>query len=391
MADDVRYLPPPAAATMAMDPTEALTHFQAPHTLADDLRLQLARVTGPRRPICEYLIECLDERGFLDADLAEVAAHRRVPAAEVQAALTTLQGLEPAGVGARDLRECLLLQVERLDPARVPAHAAAYITAFLSRDRPVKPAQVAATLGLSEPEVADIVGFVGQDLYMWPSDLFRDDYAAHGSPHRSCRTRPSPGRARRCACVSCSRGRAICASATPGRASISNCARRRRGRRESERVSEGVQRARAFIDHLRRREVMLKRVTEAIVQAQREFFCHGRQALVPLTRKEIAGAVGVHESTVSRITAGKFVQLPNMQFVPYDFFFDASVSAKSVLRSLIEREERQRPLSDAALAERLQATGFPLARRTVAKYRDQLGIPGARLRRGRFSIVERGG
>jgi RNA polymerase sigma-54 factor len=127
---------------------------------------------------------------------------------------------------------------------------------------------------------------------------------------------------------------------------------------------------------------MLKLVTEAIVAGQRDFFDHGRQALVPLTRKEIAGTVGVHESTVSRITAGKFVQLPNRQVVPYDFFFDGSLSAKSVLQSLIEREVPQHPLSDAALAERLEAAGYPLARRTVAKYRDQLGIPPVCQRRG---------
>ncbi|MEN6305119.1 MAG: RNA polymerase sigma-54 factor, partial [Armatimonadia bacterium] len=148
-----------------------------------------------------------------------------------------------------------------------------------------------------------------------------------------------------------------------------------------QRLTERIHEARTFIHQLTRRETMLKQVTEAIAAHQYDFFFDGAQALQPLTRKEIATRVGVHESTISRVTAGKHVQLPNEQLVPFDYFFDNSLSAKAILRSLIQREDPSRPLSDSALATRLQSAGYPLARRTVAKYRDALDLPPAHQRK----------
>lgn len=391
--EDVDFLAAPVGRSApAGEAFDSLANARAPHTLADDLRLQLCdrlrspRASDPLRPVCDYLIECLDARGYLDADLAEVAAVLRVPLPDVQAAVEVLQSLEPAGVGARDLKECLLLQVSRLPAERVPPHTAEFIAASLSRrSSAVGPAQVAALLGLSERELSAVVKFVARDLHLWPADCFLDGYDENREPQtilpdaaicwegEDLRVRVVQSWSRNLqVSAAWSRldgqyRRVKSASWAPGRA------------------DECIRRARAFIEYLSRREIMLKRVTEGIVAGQREFFDHGRQALVPLTRKEIAHAVGVHESTVSRITAGKFVQLPNMQLVPYDFFFDGSLSAKSVLRSLIEREPPQRPLSDAALAARLETAGYRLARRTVAKYRDQLGIPAVCQRRGAAS------
>ncbi len=389
LLDDVHVLPAPAAPLCAPGPAaEAIERLRAPHHLADDLRLQLAPVPPPRRAICEALVECLDERGFLDADLAEVAARLRVPLAEAQQALAVLHGLEPAGVGARDIQECLLIQLRRLPPPRVPPHAEAFITRFLGEARspnrrtPPSAVQVAASMGLSRRQLTTIVEFVGHNLHMWPADCFDGDDKSDAAdravlPDAAVTWEGEDLRVR----VVQTWGRNLRVSEAWSRLDRQMRRSADASGREAERIAEGIRRARTFIDCLSRREVMLKRITDAVVECQREFFIHGRQALVALTRKEIAARLGVHESTVSRATAGKFVQLPNMQLVPYDFFFDASLSAKSVLQSLIERETPHQPLSDAALAERLQAAGYPLARRTVGKYRDQLGIPGVHLRR----------
>ena len=124
---------------------------------------------GVSRRICEYLIECLDERGFLEAELPEVAALLKVRLAEVQAAVTALQSLEPTGIGARNLCEGLLLQIERLPQGEVPPHTARFVSAYLNAERKGTPVQTAAALGLTDGDLARIVKFIGSRLYMWPS------------------------------------------------------------------------------------------------------------------------------------------------------------------------------------------------------------------------------
>lgn len=378
LADDVYHLPPPVRCFPECS-GDLMERLCAPDCFADELRLQLAPVTGRRRSLCEYLIECLDERGFLEVDLRETAAELRVTLPEMQAAVATIQALEPAGVGARSLCECLLLQIRRMPADEVPPGAAEFVAAFLSAGRRRSPARTARQLGLGEPDLAQIIEFVRNRLYLWPADCSRN-------------SRPAATPVLPDAWIEWHEGelRVRVAQSWSQTLRVSEAWARldREMRRTSEpcpgsaeTVPEYIQRARAFIETLSRRENMLQRVTQALVELQADFFLDGCQALTPLTRKHLALTLGVHESTVSRITSGKHVQLPDGQLVSYDFFFDGSLSAKSVLRSLIEREERRQPLSDAALAERLQAAGYPLARRTVAKYREQLGIPSVRERR----------
>jgi RNA polymerase sigma-54 factor len=382
MVDDACLLPfPPPITVTGAAPDEALERLCSPSTLADDLRLQLSRVPGVRRDLCHYLIECLDERGFLDVDTMELPGQWGVSSAEAQAAIAALQSLEPAGIGARNLCECLLLQMRRLSEDEVPARAADFIRTFLKPAAKGSPLRTAGALGLSDEGLAEIIQFIAARLYMWPADRFRAD----GDHAHQAALLPDAwivwdGEELRVRVVQ-SWSRNLQVSEAWARLDRQMRQTGADALAPGETVAERIRRARAFIDHLARREAMLHRVTEAIVTQQREFFDNGSQALVPLTRKQIAADLQVHESTVSRITSDKYVQLPNGVLVAYDFFFDNSLSAKALLRSLIEREDSRRPLSDAALAERLQSAGYPLARRTVAKYRDQLEIPSAHLRR----------
>jgi len=134
----------------------------------------------------------------------------------------------------------------------------------------------------------------------------------------------------------------------------------------------------------------MQRVMEAIVKAQRPFFDYGISYLKPLTLQQIADMVGLHPSTVSRVVNGKYVQTPHGLF-PMKFFFSSGlgsskgeVSAKSVMdriRELVEGEDPHNPLSDDQISKKLKEEGIEVARRTVAKYREKLGIPAARFRR----------
>jgi RNA polymerase sigma-54 factor len=126
-----------------------------------------------------------------------------------------------------------------------------------------------------------------------------------------------------------------------------------------------------------RRETML-RIARVLVDVQEDFLRHGVRHLRPLTRAQVAERTGLHESTVSRATAGKYVMLPNRQVIPFSDFFTASLSIKDVMKEIIVREGR--PLTDREIVSLLRDEGIRVARRTVAKYRSQLGILPSTLR-----------
>ena len=138
------------------------------------------------------------------------------------------------------------------------------------------------------------------------------------------------------------------------------------------RLVELVRRADWFLARLRERWTTLRRITQLVAEREHGFLSGGAAEHQPLTRATVAAALGIHESTVSRATAGTYVQLPSMQVIPFSVFFDGSLRVRSALRAIIAAEPR--PLSDAELCDALERAGHHVARRTVAKYRDRLGI-----------------
>jgi RNA polymerase sigma-54 factor len=137
-------------------------------------------------------------------------------------------------------------------------------------------------------------------------------------------------------------------------------------------VRHHVSRARLFLLAIAQRHETLKRITACLMELQRDYVDNGVRALRPLTRGQVAEYVGLHESTVSRATAGKYVMLPNREVVPFSTFFAASLSTKDIMREIIEHEDRA--MTDEEIGQRLQSQGIRIARRTVAKYRATLGI-----------------
>jgi RNA polymerase sigma-54 factor len=145
---------------------------------------------------------------------------------------------------------------------------------------------------------------------------------------------------------------------------------------------ESVRRARWFLSCLQMRDATLKQVCECLVAEQRGYLDTGREESIrPLTQTRVAAAVGKHESTVSRAVAGKFALLPWGALVPLAKFFDSSAAPKGIIKELIEREDRSRPLTDSELSSLLRSRGYDLARRTVTKYRLALDIPSHTRRR----------
>ncbi len=152
-------------------------------------------------------------------------------------------------------------------------------------------------------------------------------------------------------------------------------------RDDAEHVRLAVQRARQFIRAIEQRRETVRRIAEEVANEQVDFVARGPAYLRPLTRIEIARRLGVHESTIGRAVAGKFVMLPSGEVVALETFFDAAQPVKMALQQLVDAETAAAPLSDARLAEALASQGFAVARRTVAKYRQELKIPPASQRR----------
>ncbi|HET8587867.1 MAG TPA: RNA polymerase sigma-54 factor, partial [Candidatus Limnocylindria bacterium] len=149
---------------------------------------------------------------------------------------------------------------------------------------------------------------------------------------------------------------------------------------EKQHVREYVGRAKFFIDNINRRRATMQRIAECLCERQRDYLLEGVQHLVPLTRAEVGELIGMHESTVSRATADKYVMIPSGEVVPFSHFFTASLGVKDQIRKMIEAEDVSNPYSDQEIAELLLGDGVAIARRTVAKYRDELKILPARLR-----------
>ncbi|MBM4108508.1 MAG: RNA polymerase factor sigma-54 [Phycisphaerae bacterium] len=363
----------------------------------------LADVGEPARRLGELLIQSLDADGFLRTPLATVAD--RAPAGEGPVSVEELgrvlevlqESLEPAGVAARDLRECLLIQLGRLGEGGLEAEpearsaATRIVDEHLEDLRQNRLPRIAEKTGLSLDQIGSAVRLIRR-LNPAPArslveddnrpivpdaiieyDAERDRYVAFLNE----RTVPNLRINQQYALLSKDRSM-------------------EKSGREFLRTNIGN--AQWLIDALELRKGTLLRVIGVVIEAQREYFDFGPQFLRPLPMTQVAEQLGIHVATVSRAVAEKYVQTPR-GVVPLRRFFSGGLATRSTgegdsggeqmawdavkaaLKEVVEGEDRARPLSDDALVKELKKRGIEIARRTVAKYRDQLGIPTARMRR----------
>ena len=331
--------------------------------------------------IAAFWLEHCDDAGYLQAPLAQLqllgSARLDVPAEELEAIRQRLLQGDPAGMAAQDLGECLQAQLDALPGAVAARHLARRILAgslelLASHDYPA----LAAAQGCEEADVHEAVRLI-LSLQPRPGDSLLPDRNAVVVPDVSAwhadgqwRVALNSRSSRR---VGINRdyeqALADCPDASPA-------------------MREMLAEARWLTRGLSMRHDTLLRTARVIVERQAAFLTRGDEAMAPLTLKEVADAIGMHESTVSRITTGKYLQTPRGTFELKHFFAvrleGATVSGaavKAMVRRLIESEPAGRPLADEAIAGLLARQGVNIARRTVAKYREQLDIAPARERR----------
>ncbi|TVQ90562.1 MAG: RNA polymerase sigma-54 factor [Deltaproteobacteria bacterium] len=366
-----------------LPPIEANLTYE--RSLTDHLLDQLAtvRCAEDERVAAEALIRNLNTKGFLDVDIQVLAEDLGQPPEDVDfVRIDIVAGLDPIGCGARDLVESLVIQARQAYP--------------------------------EDPNFQTILQHHLQDLahsrygaIARALDLHEEDVLAYHEDIK--RLEPNPGRA-----FSTGDDRYITPDVYVFRVSGEwmiqlneegipdlKVGRQyesllRKGKPEEKKyIKERLESARFLIQSIDKRRSTIRRVMESILKFQRDFFEGGVQHLRPLILEDVAGDIGVHMSTVSRVTSNKYAHTPHGIF-ELKFFFSTAVkqadggadvaaaSIKAKIKQLIDAEDRAKPLSDSAIEKKLKAEGVQVARRTVAKYREQLGYLSSKLRKQRF-------
>lgn len=348
------------------------------------LQMLCSTIPTDDEEIAEYLVGSLDHHGFLSPTVVEDTADALSRADEdVERVLAALQRLDPPGIGARGAQECLMIQLRRLrEQGRARPMAEMLVRDHLQDLAFRHFREVARHIGETPRAVELEWQFIHDTLHPYPTHGFDPDFgeiaeaATHIRPDVVIRPRGDSFEAEVVERHRYDLG--VNKEYLWARKHVSEL-----GGDESAKlhVRGYVEQAQSFIAALKQRWDTMQRVSDALIELQRDYIERGQSALKPLTRADVARRVSLHESTVSRATDGKYVLLPSGRTVSFDDFFDSSLPVKKALRELIAAENPRRPFSDEQLARMLGRNGFVIARRTIAKYREEEGILPSRLRR----------
>ncbi|WP_052129939.1 RNA polymerase factor sigma-54 [Ureibacillus sinduriensis] len=340
--------------------------------LMEQLAVQ-RRLTKSEREIVLYLIRNLNESGYLDCDMEETAERFRVPIEKCDELISLLQSFEPAGIGARSLRECLQLQAAR--DGNAPKHTEALILRHLEDLAQGDFQFVADLYGVPKREIENAFSYIKQ---LNPRPLMAVQSARQELIIPDIIVEEFNGEH----IISINDMYLPQISINPHYEEllrITDCGET--GTYLKTKLSDAI----LLMRGIEQRHETLYKVTESILKKQRAFFQKGTKALVPLRLKEIADHVGLHESTVSRTISNKYIRTPKGIFALKTFFIrgvkmhngevESPLLIKEKIKAIIDSEDRNKPLSDQKIANLLLAEGIPIARRTVAKYREELSIP----------------
>lgn len=336
------------------------------------------------RALAELVIDALDDNGYLEEPLDDI--HARLPEElevdldELRCALAMVQSMDPVGVGARSAAECLALQIRRMPGVPMVTRRMAlkivegYLTWFAQREY----SKLKKALDCDDEDLREVQAVVRQ-CNPHPGAAFASNVSDYVVPDVIVR------RAKNGWAVTLNQ------DVMPRlRVNSLYATMLKQGRSESQ-MGAQMQEAKWLIKNMRQRFDTILRVAEAIVERQRNFFSHGAVAMRPLVLREIADTLGLHESTISRVTTQKYMLTPHGMF-ELKYFFGSHVATEAggeasstAIRALIAQltgaEDPKNPLSDSKIAEMLGEQGMVIARRTVAKYREALKIPPVSLRK----------
>jgi RNA polymerase sigma-54 factor len=353
-----------------------------PESMSQDLmgQLSLSTENATDYRIGEWIISEINERGYFSSSIEAGSQHLSVEPEEIERVLKIIQTFAPIGIGARDLRDCLLIQIEALhrDKPLLKKIVQDHLELLAKKQYP----KIARILRISVQQVQElgttiaslepIPGryFSGREtIYVTPDVIVKKvdgEYVVYMNDDGLPKLRIS--------------------------AFYRNLLNSPNGNpRTKEYIRDKLRSARWLVRNIQQRKDTIQNVAQNIVDVQKEFLDKGIAYLRPLILKEIAERIGMHESTVSRVTTNKYIETPRGIF-QLKYFFSSGIasshgeaasskSVKEVIRTLIENEDKRNPLSDQKTVALLSGRGFTIARRTAAKYREELGILPSKYRR----------
>ena len=354
-------------------------------SLAEYILRQIAfDLKEEERIIAAYILNQVDEDGFLHENLAEIAMYYHVPISNVQNVKKAIQKADPPGIGSSSPEEALMIQLEILaESEEIPEYYSGIIELGLSELSKKQFNQIAKKLEINSKDAEKAVDFISKNLYPFPARAHWGSFRLPSNEKEEVYTNPD-------VIINYMNNDPdmplIVEIITPtfGTLQINPLykqAIKQSSKDTKEDLKSDYEKASLLIKCIQQRNNTMQRLMEQIVSLQKGYIDKGEKYLHPITRADIAKKLEVHESTISRAVSSKSVQLPSGQIIPMGLFFDKSLGIRATLREIVEAEDRRNPLSDSALVEKLKKQGHKIARRTAAKYRSMEGILPAHLRK----------
>lgn len=351
-------------------------------TLNDHLMFQLgiSKLSHKEYEIGENIIQYIDDNGYLQVPLEEISNNKKVDMLQLEKILNVIQRFEPLGVGARNLKECLLIQIR--EEKDIDSNVANIIENYLEDLGHNRIQKISKELDISLNKVQEICDYI-KGLEPKPGRSFsgNEDEVRYITPDAEIRLVEG-------------KFQVILNDIAGPRLNINNYYKKLMNRDSDDKTLEFLNdrfnRAMWVIRSIEQRRATIQKVIESILKFQMDFFLEGEKSLKPLTLKDVAEDIQMHESTVSRTTNGKYVQTPRGLFELKYFFSSgllgkdgdmSSTSIKSILKDIIDNEDSKKPYSDQKLSDLLKIKEINISRRTVAKYRDELNIPSSSMRK----------
>lgn len=369
------------------DDEDARPQLEAHNVTLREYLLEQAHLTTRTlrdRALLELIIDALDEHGYLEESLEDI--HARLPneleieLEELSTALTLLQSFDPAGIGARDVSECLALQIQRLPKVAFVTRRLALTIArdFLQLLAQKDFNKIKKSLDCDDEDLREAQAVIRQ-CHPRPGVAFASDASDYVAPDVIVKATKDGWQV------------LLNHDVMPRLRVNAMYAHALKHTKGDGSLGSQLQEAKWLIKNMRQRFDTILRVAQAIVERQRNFFSHGAVAMRPLVLREIADTLGMHESTISRVTTQKYMLTPYGMFELKYFFGShvateaggeaSSTAIRALIKQLIGAEDPRNPLSDSRIADMLAEQGMVVARRTVAKYREVLRIPPVSLRK----------
>lgn len=345
--------------------------------IAGDLHIQ-------DRLVAAYILNHLDDDGFLTTNATDVSRYFHRPAQEIQEIINRLKHCDPVGVCASDPIDAMLTQIDVLsETINIPNYSREIVRFHLNKLSQHHFSDIAKELGVSTPLILQVNTFISENLNPFPARAHWGDVRNPNSEESQVFHQPdilmyhlneNP------------RNPLVVEIILPIRGTLRvnpmfKASIKQVDADSAEEWKGDIEKATLLIKCIQQRSNALKMLLEKLVLIQKDYILQGEKEMQPLTRAEIAQQLEVHESTISRAVSGKTIQLPNKRIVPLSIFFDRSLSRRILIKEMIEKEET--PLSDSDIQLLLRDQGIEIARRTVAKYRSVEGILPAHLRQSR--------